>query len=285
MTGRSGQTRKWPSWPDGLGNGSKHFVGRQRSPATSPQLGLPERDFLHSQWSESAATAQNRSRRDCTVLGADYANAAIIAFPHPIPHTMATTTSIPRFLLPQSSALWRGLVRTANPPRTGTSAGRVTLRFASSTSSKTGKPAQRVLEKPERFNPPSHGARLPRRNELPRHYGGDLTKEEVLAQIKKEYPGLMAPGGTLAYRIIYSKWIHLTITMVCCSCYFPLHIYLPLYSNKSLLMCVCHRVPLPASPSGHGGTTSSATHPTRICSPRAAIFSGTRYRHSVCSSR
>ena len=127
---------------------------------------------------------------------------------------MATTTSIPRFLLPQSGSLWRGLGRTAKPSRTGSSTGRFSLRFASSTP-KAEKPAQRVLEKPERFNPPSHGARLPRRNGISRHYGGDLTKEEVLAQVKQEYPGLMAPGGTLAYRIIYSKWIHLTITMVC----------------------------------------------------------------------
>lgn len=83
------------------------------------------------------------------------------------------------------------------------------MRF-SSAETKTG---PRVLEKPERFNPPSHGARLPRKGTIPRHYGGDLSKEEVVAQARKEYPGMMAPQGTLAHRIIYSRWIHMTITL------------------------------------------------------------------------
>ncbi|KAK1761367.1 hypothetical protein QBC47DRAFT_369866 [Echria macrotheca] len=111
---------------------------------------------------------------------------------------MATRTpTIPKFLLPQTGRIWR----TRRSPST--------KRFASS--SPPQKPP--VLEKPERFNPPSHGARLPRSSSMPKHYGGQLSKEEAIAQIKREYPGLMAPGGTLAYRIIYSKWIHLTITI------------------------------------------------------------------------
>ena len=141
---------------------------------------------------------------------------------------MAATTSISRFLLPQNGLIWRNLGAGAGAGRS--SSLRVPLRFASSSSSPTPgpdpglglkrKPQQQqpqVLAKPERFNPPSHGARLPRSktgSPASRHYGGDLSKEELVAQLRKEYPGLMAPGGTWAYRIIYSRWIHLTITIV-----------------------------------------------------------------------
>ncbi|KAK0626279.1 hypothetical protein B0T14DRAFT_390845, partial [Immersiella caudata] len=121
---------------------------------------------------------------------------------------MATTTSIPRFLLPQSGLIWRGVTGIAPI------GARITIRFSSSKS----KPGPHVLEKPERFNPPSHGARLPRKGATPRHYGGDLTKEEEMAQVRKEYPGMMAPSGTFAHRIIYSRWIHMTITLGTLAC-------------------------------------------------------------------
>ena len=117
---------------------------------------------------------------------------------------MATTTSLPRFLLPQSGLIWRGVSGAASK------GSRITVRFSSSTT----KPGPRILEKPERFNPPSHGARLPRKGAIPRHYGGDISKEEAGAQIRKEYPGLTPPTGTWAHKIIYSKWIHLTFTLV-----------------------------------------------------------------------
>ncbi len=57
---------------------------------------------------------------------------------------MSTPTSIPRFLLPQTGAIWRRLqVASSGRPS------RVSIRF-SSTGAKD-KPI--VLEKPERFNP------------------------------------------------------------------------------------------------------------------------------------
>lgn len=128
---------------------------------------------------------------------------------------MSTPLPLPRFLLPQSSSLWR--TTTLSP---------ITRRLASSKpspSKPTSKPSTskppssgpRVLAQPERFNPPSHGSRLPRAGgPRPQHYGGALSQSELLAQVRKEYPGLMAPMGSLAYRVIYSKWIHLTITLV-----------------------------------------------------------------------
>ncbi|KAI5863452.1 hypothetical protein GGS23DRAFT_621096 [Durotheca rogersii] len=68
-----------------------------------------------------------------------------------------------------------------------------------------------VLEKPERFNPPSHGARLPRAT--PRHYGGAPGADEVAAQAARSYPGLPPPPNTWAHRFIHSRGIHLCITL------------------------------------------------------------------------
>lgn len=69
-----------------------------------------------------------------------------------------------------------------------------------------------VLEKPEKFNPPSHGARLPR--STPKHYGGALGAEELTAQKTKEYPGLPPPPNTWSHWFINNKHIHMFITLV-----------------------------------------------------------------------
>ncbi|KAI1083802.1 hypothetical protein F5B20DRAFT_350572 [Whalleya microplaca] len=68
-----------------------------------------------------------------------------------------------------------------------------------------------VLEKPERFNPPSHGARLPR--SLPKHYGGPMTTEEVKAQRTHSYPGLPPPENTWSHWFINNRGIHMFITL------------------------------------------------------------------------
>ncbi|KAK8078165.1 hypothetical protein PG996_004335 [Apiospora saccharicola] len=68
-----------------------------------------------------------------------------------------------------------------------------------------------VLEKPEKFNPPSHGARLPR--STPKHYGGALGAEELTAQKTKEYPGLPPPPNTWSHWFIHNKHIHMFITL------------------------------------------------------------------------
>ncbi|KAI1820948.1 hypothetical protein F4861DRAFT_29741 [Xylaria intraflava] len=68
-----------------------------------------------------------------------------------------------------------------------------------------------VLEKPERFNPPSHGARLPRSR--PKHYGGPMGAEEVRAQSQRTYPGLPPPPNTWSSWFINSRWIHTVITV------------------------------------------------------------------------
>jgi hypothetical protein len=118
----------------------------------------------------------------------------------------STTTSIPRFLLPQTGLLWRRF-RVPN----AASSSSIIIRYASTTPSKGGKPI--VLEKPARFNPPSHGSRLPKK-QIPRHYGGELSFEEAQSQKKKDYPGLPPPPDTWAHWFWNSRAFHLTITMV-----------------------------------------------------------------------
>ncbi|ORY64377.1 uncharacterized protein BCR38DRAFT_213167 [Pseudomassariella vexata] len=68
-----------------------------------------------------------------------------------------------------------------------------------------------VLEKPEKFNPPSHGARLPR--STPKHYGSALNTEEVQIQKRKEYPGLPPPENTWSHWFLNNRNVHLCITL------------------------------------------------------------------------
>jgi hypothetical protein len=136
-----------------------------------------------------------------------------------------TTTSIPRFLLPQTSRLW---ARYRVFPKSQS----VLIRYASSSSS-TGGSKPLVLEKPARFNPPSHGARLPKNKATPKHYGGDLSFEEKQAQKVKDYPGLPAPEGTWAHWFWNSRAFHLFVTMVQLSSLSYTILVSPSYTNSS----------------------------------------------------
>lgn len=117
---------------------------------------------------------------------------------------MASRAIIPRFLLPLQGPLWRGVRIPLSQ--------NILVRFASS-DGKPHRPA--VLEKPARFNPPSHGSRA-KRGAAPRHFGPELTPAEAAAQAKKDYPGLMAPKGTWAHWFWHSRLLHTFITMVRC---------------------------------------------------------------------
>ncbi|RYO99112.1 hypothetical protein DL763_001713 [Monosporascus cannonballus] len=72
-------------------------------------------------------------------------------------------------------------------------------------------PKPLVLEKPERFNPPSHGKRLPR--SVPKHYGGPMTTGETQAQRTKQYPGLPPPPNTWSHWFINNRGVHMFITL------------------------------------------------------------------------
>ncbi|CZT00697.1 uncharacterized protein RAG0_08636 [Rhynchosporium agropyri] len=96
----------------------------------------------------------------------------------------------------------------------------LTIRHASKASkipSKTPKPTTKqpnkpfVLEKPAKFNPPSHGARL--RKEAPRYPGPKLSEEEAARQRTKKYPNMMPPEGTFLHWFMHNRAIHLYITL------------------------------------------------------------------------
>ncbi len=129
----------------------------------------------------------------------------------------SATSSIPRFLLPQSGLIWRRAVSVPAPAPSRASAAsnprRIFLRLASSSSGKQPASGPRVLAKPERFNPPSHGSRLPKKTP-PRHYGGDLSAAEATAQAAREYPGMPPPKHTAAHWFLHNRWIHVVITVV-----------------------------------------------------------------------
>ncbi|UNI19790.1 hypothetical protein JDV02_005944 [Purpureocillium takamizusanense] len=119
---------------------------------------------------------------------------------------MASRAVIPRFLLPLQGPLWRGVRIPLSQ--------NILVRFVStSNGGGAGKPHKPiVLEKPAKFNPPSHGSRL-KRNSMPRHYGPELTPDEISAQDKRDYPGLMAPQGSWAHWFWHSRILHTFITM------------------------------------------------------------------------
>ncbi|KAK4142986.1 uncharacterized protein C8A04DRAFT_37857 [Dichotomopilus funicola] len=132
----------------------------------------------------------------------------------------STTTSIPRFLLPQSGLIWRRAVRVPLParvrsrtPSSSPTPNRIFLRLASSSSSdSSSNDKANTLAKPERFNPPSHGSRLPR-GTPPRHYGGELNYQEAKAQASRDYPGLPPPRNSIAHWFLNNRWIHVVITV------------------------------------------------------------------------
>ncbi|KYK54192.1 hypothetical protein DCS_06149 [Drechmeria coniospora] len=113
---------------------------------------------------------------------------------------MASKAVIPRFLLPLQGPLWRGVRIPLSQ--------NIRIRFAST--DKVQKPM--VLEKPAKFNPPSHGSRL-KKQSMPKHYGPDLTAAELAAQHKRDYPGLMAPQGSWSHWFWHSRLLHTFITM------------------------------------------------------------------------
>lgn len=124
--------------------------------------------------------------------------------PH-VPTTMAAT--IPRFLLPQQSSIWR--TRIASSSRAVQ-----TVRNASHKAPSKAKAAPKVpvLEKPTKFNPPSHGAKL--KKELPRHYGSTLSAAQKAAQQTKKYPNMMPAEGTFMHWFLNNRSIHIYITLV-----------------------------------------------------------------------
>lgn len=140
---------------------------------------------------------------------------------------MATpSVSIPRFLLPRANYLLRPHSRLLPPASNPHSA---LIRHASN-SQPSSKPL--ILEKPTKFNPPSHGARLPRKK--PRNYGPALTEQQKHEMKMKKYPNMMPPEGSFMHWFLSNRWLHTWISLVC----FPRSVvsvqhFLPSHSNSN----------------------------------------------------
>ncbi|KAI5302472.1 protein transport protein S31 [Ascosphaera pollenicola] len=93
------------------------------------------------------------------------------------------------------------------------------LRFASSSKKPEPIKPANILEKPDKFRPPSHGSRLPRGGAAgrttrfePVNYPGPKESQETIdARKTKKYPNMFPAEGTLMYKFLTSKGIHLWI--------------------------------------------------------------------------
>ncbi|KAJ5647008.1 hypothetical protein N7490_003380 [Penicillium lividum] len=121
---------------------------------------------------------------------------------------------IPHFLLPRGLPTARTLRtlqhRSLNSSFSTTSA-------VSRMNKKPETRKNRILEKPDKFRPPSHPQRLvsPARTPSgqPVNYGPRLTAAEREAQNKKQYPSMFPPEGTVMFKFLTSRWIHVWIAM------------------------------------------------------------------------
>ncbi|CAG8957643.1 hypothetical protein HYFRA_00010510 [Hymenoscyphus fraxineus] len=109
-----------------------------------------------------------------------------------------STAVIPRFLLPRQGSLW---LQPANVRNVTNSAPKA-----------TPKPkGPIVLEKPAKFNPPSHPQR--RAKPAPRYPGPNLSAEETARMATKKYPNMMPAEGTWAHWFINNRTVHMYITL------------------------------------------------------------------------
>lgn len=92
-------------------------------------------------------------------------------------------------------------------PHPKTSAPALTVRSAST--STTPPPKPRILAKPERFNPPSHGSRLPRSKRSNIYPGAPLTPE----QRTRRYPHMFPSEGTWTFWFLTNRLLHAGITL------------------------------------------------------------------------
>lgn len=120
--------------------------------------------------------------------------------------------SIPPFLLP------RGLP-TRTTLRTLQSRKLSSTPVLSARNKKPETNKSRILEKPDKFRPPSHPQRLVTPvartpSGQPLNYGPRLSSAEREAQNKKQYPNMFPPEGTVMFKFLTSRWIHIWIAMV-----------------------------------------------------------------------
>ena len=89
-------------------------------------------------------------------------------------------------------------------------------RISIRTASTAVPPKTIVLEKPDKFRPPSHPQRLNRKP--PRQYPGPpLSEQERQAQQTRRYPHMFPNEGTALHWFLTNKWIHMWISLVRCN--------------------------------------------------------------------
>ncbi|KAJ5125562.1 uncharacterized protein N7443_008630 [Penicillium atrosanguineum] len=122
--------------------------------------------------------------------------------------------TIPPFLLPRGLPTARTLRTLQHQQRAINSA-----RCFTSTSPASAKKADkgRTLAQPDKFRPPSHPARLVAARASPTgqpiNYGPRLTEAQREAQKTKQYPNMFPPEGTVMFKFLTSRWIHVWIAM------------------------------------------------------------------------
>jgi hypothetical protein len=87
--------------------------------------------------------------------------------------------------------------------------GRLRPRYASNSAPITNK--SQILEKPTRFNPPSHGARRVQRKIYP---GPRLSEAEAIQQKTRKYPNMMPPEGSFMHNFLTDRRLHVWISLV-----------------------------------------------------------------------
>jgi hypothetical protein len=135
---------------------------------------------------------------------------------------MPRSTTIMSALVPSrrltARALYLSRALLLLPPRTAMQrapASTLSKDSKASPASASAVPKGRLLEKPARFNPPSHAARLPRRGRQQTAYQVPLSSKEKAQQKVRSYPHMMPPEGTFLHWFLTNRNIHVWITMVC----------------------------------------------------------------------
>lgn len=160
---------------------------------------------------------------------------------------MTTPSSIPRFLLPRGGLSKSSLERIQAPRRNRIQPSLLRrVNFSSSPATHATPTKPRVLEKPDRFRPPSHPARrVVNPNKMPRNYPGPApTPKEIAERKTKRYPNMFPPEGTVLYKFLTNKGIHVWISMVTfwhASIRAQLEM-LTVQIERSLLPCLFHLV-------------------------------------------
>lgn len=136
--------------------------------------------------------------------------------------------TIPQFLLPRGVPSTRTLhaLRHHNNRRIIPSAATSTPRtFTTTPIPQQDDSKPRVLSQPDKFRPPSHPARrvVQTRNGKvvnagPVNYPGPkLSEKEKEEQKTRRYPHMFPPEGTVMFKFLTSRWIHVWIAMVLAS--------------------------------------------------------------------